>query len=58
MARQKGFDIVGVYVIACMAAFGGGTLRDLILDHHPVYWISHSEYPLILLFLIFLVSLF
>lgn len=48
MAEQKNFDPVGWYIIACVTAFGGGTLRDLILDNHPVYWISHWEYPVII----------
>ena len=30
-ARQR-MDAVGVCVVACVAAFGGGTLRDLLLD--------------------------
>ena len=51
LARQKDFDLVGMYIIACVTAFGGGTLRDLILDRTPVYWISHSEYPLFILLL-------
>ena len=52
LARQKDFDLVGMYIIACVTAFGGGTLRDLILDRTPVYWISHSEYPLFILLLV------
>lgn len=58
LARQKGFDSVGIYIIALFTAFGGGTLRDVILDIQPVYWISHSEYPLVLLFLVISLSLF
>lgn len=58
LAKQKDFDIVGVYIIAWVTAFGGGTIRDVILDIQPVYWISHSEYPLMLLGLVVLISLF
>ena len=51
LAKQKDFDFVGVYIIACVTAFGGGTIRDVILDIQPVYWITHSEYPAIILIL-------
>jgi uncharacterized membrane protein YeiH len=47
LARRKGMDFVGVFSVACMTAFGGGTLRDLFLDRHPLFWIQHEHYPLI-----------
>lgn len=49
MAEQKDFDPVGWYIVASVTAFGGGTVRDLIMDKHPVYWIDHWEYPVIIL---------
>lgn len=58
LAKHKNFDIVGVYIVAWATAFGGGTLRDVILDIQPVYWIVHAEYPLILFFVVLLISLF
>jgi len=36
-------------VVASATAFGGGTVRDLVMDKHPVYWIDHWEYPIIIL---------
>lgn len=45
-ARKKKMDLVGVYSVALIAAFGGGTLRDLLLDRRPFYWIQHYDYPL------------
>ena len=39
-AGRKGFDLLGVLVIAAVTAIGGGTLRDLLLDRHPVFWIG------------------
>ena len=57
LAKKKDFDIVGVYIIAWVTAFGGGTIRDVILDIQPVYWINHSEYPLIILVIVILLSL-
>ena len=40
-ARQR-MDAVGVCVVACVAAFGGGTLRDLLLDHGQVFDVLHA----------------
>lgn len=47
MAGRKSMDLFGVLVIAIVTALGGGTLRDLILDHHPVSWIRDDTYILI-----------
>jgi uncharacterized membrane protein YeiH len=41
-ARQR-LDAVGVVVVAFLAAFGGGTLRDLLLDERPFFWVRHVE---------------
>jgi uncharacterized membrane protein YeiH len=40
-ARKK-LDVVGLCVVATLAAFGGGTLRDVLLDRRPFYWVEHS----------------
>jgi uncharacterized membrane protein YeiH len=50
-ARKKGMDIVGVYTVGMITAFGGGSVRDLTLDRHPLFWIEHYEYAVVLLFL-------
>ncbi|MDI1269930.1 MAG: trimeric intracellular cation channel family protein [Polaromonas sp.] len=45
MAAARGrLDAVGVLVVAFVAAFGGGTLRDLLLDQRPFFWVRHVEY--------------
>ncbi|QNN59609.1 trimeric intracellular cation channel family protein [Diaphorobacter ruginosibacter] len=41
-AAHKKLDVVGVCVLAFIAAFGGGTLRDLLLDNRPFFWASHD----------------
>lgn len=41
-ARKK-LDAVGVCVVAFLTAFGGGTLRDLLLDRRPFFWVAHVE---------------
>ncbi len=55
-ARSKNMDPVGIYTIAFITALGGGTLRDLILGHHPLYWIQHQEQPILILVLSVLYS--
>jgi len=40
---QKRLDAVGVCVVGFLAAFGGGTLRDLLLDQRPFFWVRHEE---------------
>jgi uncharacterized membrane protein YeiH len=43
-AGRKSFDAIGVGVIAVVTALGGGTLRDLLLDRHPIFWIADATY--------------
>jgi uncharacterized membrane protein YeiH len=43
-AGRKNMDLLGVAVIAMVTALGGGTLRDLLLDRHPVGWIADPSY--------------
>ena len=38
-ARKNELDIVGATTIAFMTAFGGGTIRDLLLGRTPVFWV-------------------
>ncbi len=47
-AARKRMDIVGTYCLAIVTAFGGGTLRDLLIDRRPFFWISHDQYLLII----------
>lgn len=42
-AARKRLDAVGVCVVGFLAAFGGGTLRDLLLDQRPFFWVRHIE---------------
>ncbi len=47
-ARQKQMDLVGVFTVAFITAFGGGTLRDILLDRRPLFWVEHQEYPILI----------
>lgn len=42
-AGRKRLDLFGVVVIAVVTAIGGGTLRDLLLDRHPIFWTYQTE---------------
>lgn len=43
-AARKGLDPVGVLVLAIVTATGGGTLRDVLMNRHPIFWISEPSY--------------
>lgn len=43
-AGRKHLDWFGVLAIATVAAIGGGTLRDLLIDRHPVFWMDDTRY--------------
>ncbi|GAB3431026.1 trimeric intracellular cation channel family protein [Massilia solisilvae] len=55
-ARRKRMDLVGVFTVAFITAFGGGTLRDILLDKRPLFWVIHQEYA-ILIFVLALVAM-
>ncbi|MHB8838755.1 MAG: trimeric intracellular cation channel family protein [Gemmatimonadaceae bacterium] len=50
-ASKKNLDFVGTYALAVVTSFGGGTVRDVLLDRRPFFWVSRSEY-LIIIFLL------
>lgn len=43
-AGRKHMDLFGVLVVAAVTAVGGGTVRDLLLNRHPVFWIDDTTY--------------
>lgn len=43
-AQGKRMDILGVVVLAIVTSLGGGTIRDVTLDAHPVGWIVDTSY--------------
>jgi uncharacterized membrane protein YeiH len=48
-AAKKEMDFVGVYALALVTSFGGGTIRDLLLDRRPFFWVERWEYLVIVL---------
>ncbi len=47
VASRAQLDLVGFAFIACLTAVGGGTVRDLLLDRDPVFWVGQPGYVLI-----------
>ncbi len=41
---RKRLDAVGICVVAGLAAFGGGTVRDVLLDRRPLFWVEHAAW--------------
>jgi len=48
-AGRRRLDLLGVVVVATVTAIGGGTIRDVLLDRHPVFWIADSDYLIVIL---------
>ncbi len=48
-AARRQLDAVGVCVVAFLAAFGGGTVRDVLLDRRPFFWVEHAGWLWVLL---------
>lgn len=46
---RKGMDMVGLCIVSGVSAFGGGTLRDILLDRRPFFWVNHSHWLWILI---------
>jgi uncharacterized membrane protein YeiH len=56
-ARKQRMDVIGVYALGMVTALGGGSLRDIILNRHPLFWVQHYEYAILLLALGIVASL-
>lgn len=44
VAIKKDFDIFGIIIIAFVTAVGGGMLRDVLINAHPINWIGDMNY--------------
>lgn len=49
LAARTDMDIFGASVVGFVTAIGGGTVRDLLLDSHPITWMADMTYPLVIL---------
>lgn len=48
LAQHKGFDISGCILVSMANAIGGGTLRDMALDRHPLFWMTDLNYVIVI----------
>jgi len=44
VATRKKFDVFGVIIIAFVTAVGGGMLRDILINAHPINWMGDLNY--------------
>lgn len=43
VASRAQLDPIGFIFVAALTAVGGGTIRDLLLDRNPLFWIEKPE---------------
>jgi uncharacterized membrane protein YeiH len=43
-AGRRSMDWVGVCLLGCITALGGGTIRDVLLGHYPLAWVQNPFY--------------
>ncbi len=48
LAQHKGLDIFGCILVSMVNAIGGGTLRDIALDRHPLFWMTDLNYVIVI----------
>lgn len=41
---RRRMDVIGVFSVTFASAFGGGTVRDVLLDRRPFFWVQSTEY--------------
>jgi uncharacterized membrane protein YeiH len=44
VASRAQLDIVGFSFVASLTAVGGGTVRDVVLDRNPVFWVAQPAF--------------
>lgn len=49
VAKRKSGDILGAIFIAFVAAIGGGSFRDILLDNHPIFWMTKPSYLVVII---------
>lgn len=58
VASNKDFDLFGVAIIAFVTAVGGGMLRDVLINAHPINWIGDLNYIWVILVAVIFTFLF
>ncbi len=47
VASRAQLDLVGFAFLAALTGIGGGTVRDVLLDRNPIFWIEQPAYLLL-----------
>lgn len=47
-AGKHKMDLFGVMFIALVTAIGGGSIRDVLLEHYPLTWVANPQYVVII----------
>ena len=47
-AGRRRLDLIGVIVLAAVTAIGGGTIRDVLLDRRPIFWLADRSYLMVI----------
>lgn len=58
LAQHKGFDIAGCILVSMVNAIGGGTLRDIALDRHPLFWMTDLNYVIVITITSLIIQMF
>ncbi|APG64520.1 hypothetical protein LPB136_03685 [Tenacibaculum todarodis] len=58
VAKKENFDAFGVIIIAFVTAVGGGMLRDVLINAHPINWIADLNYIWTILAAVFVMFFF
>ncbi|WP_038226243.1 trimeric intracellular cation channel family protein [Xanthobacter sp. 126] len=46
-AGRREMDWVGVFLLGCVTALGGGSVRDVLLGNYPLSWVAHPSYLIV-----------
>lgn len=48
-AGRRGMDVIGVIALGTVTAIGGGTIRDVLLNRHPIFWLADPAYLVVII---------
>jgi uncharacterized membrane protein YeiH len=57
-ARRHQMDILGAAMLAFVTAYGGGTIRDLLIGIHPLSWINDYNAVILVVLAVVIVFIF
>ncbi|QMT31593.1 trimeric intracellular cation channel family protein [Alysiella filiformis] len=58
LAKRCNMDMFGAWIVSLIGSVGGGTLRDLLLNRHPIFWLHDLNYLYVILLVSTLVQIF